>query len=127
MAVVFSDLNTRFDTSNLKFLSKDAQAVIQSIWRLITTEEAEIPYYRDYGCNLKQFEQYPMTEITADEIFEYIKERINKYEPRGELVSSDAIADLTNNTLHMKLYIKVKATGETGVLPDLDVNVQGNV
>lgn len=126
MAVVFSDINTRYDNPNLdKFLSEDAKAVMQSIWRLITTTEGEIPYYRTYGCNLKKFEQLPLTETTADLIFEYVKEKVTTFETRGDLVSADAMADISNNKLIMKLYVRVAATGETGVLPDLDVTVKG--
>jgi phage baseplate assembly protein W len=127
MPSVYSDINTRYINPQAdEFLSKDASAVVQSIWRLITTVEGEIPYYRSYGCNLKIFEQYPLTDYTADEIFEYVKEKVDTFEPRGTIVSADAVADASNNKLTMKFYIQVKTTGETGVLPDLDVVVKGN-
>lgn len=124
MAVVFSDINTRA-TSNLgtAFLTSDAKAVFQSIWRLVTTSEGEIPYFRSYGCNLKRFLQYPLTERTADTIFEYVQNKVSEYETRGKIISAEAQADVSNNILRMRFYVQVNATGETGVLPDLDVIV----
>lgn len=124
MSVVYSDINTRIiKTFNEDFLSNDAKAVFQSIWRLITTQEGEIPYYRAYGCNLKRFLQFPLTQTTADTIFEYVQNKVAEYEPRGKIVSASAEADLSRNTLRMQFYVQVQATGETGVLPDLDVIV----
>lgn len=126
MYTVYSDVNTRA-TENLgtAFLTSDAKAVFQSIWRLITTIEGEIPYYRAYGCNLKRFLQFPLTQRTADTIFEYVQNKVNEFEPRGKIISATADADISRNTLKMKFYVQVQATGETGVLPDLDVIVNG--
>lgn len=124
--VVFSDINTRIINPNVdKFLTTDAEAIFQSIWRLITTHEGEIPYFRAYGCNLKRFEQLPLTETTADRIFEYVTKKVEKWETRGELVSANAKADYNNNTLYLQLVVRCKATNETGVLPDLKVELRG--
>ena len=125
--VVYSDMNVRImDYSKDSFLTDDAKAVFQSIYRLITTDEGEIPYYRTYGCNLKRFLQAPLTESTATAIYEYLVEKVEKFEPRGELTSVEAGADFNNNMLVMKLYVKGTTTGEEGVLPDLYVKVNRN-
>lgn len=122
--VVYSDINTRIiDYSRDAFLTDDARAVFQSIYRLITTDEGEIPYFRTYGCNLKRFLQRPLTKDTANLIHDYIKDRVSKFETRGGIVSSDAAADMNNNTIRMNFYVQCYATGETGVLPDLYVKV----
>lgn len=124
--VVFSDINTRIVRPNEdKFLTTDAEAVFQSLWRLFTTHEGEIPYFRAYGCNLKRFEQLPLTESTADMIFEYLTNKVETWETRGTLESANAKADYNNNTLYMQLTVKCNATGETGVLPDLKVVLKG--
>jgi phage baseplate assembly protein W len=125
MTVVFSDINVRLFDNTDKLLSTDAQAVFQSIYRLLTTMEGEIPYHRAYGCNLKRFLQYPLTENTANAIFEYCKTKVKEFEERGTLISANAIADYPNNILKMQLVVQVTATGETGVLPDLNVRVKG--
>ena len=127
MLVVYSDINTRaINKQNTEFLTSDAKAVFQSIWRLLTTIEGEIPYYRGYGCNFKRFLQFHQTSRTADLIFEYAQAKVNEFEPRGRIVSASAEADISKNTLSMKFYVQVEATGETGVLPDLNVIVNGN-
>lgn len=125
--IVYSDMNTRIlDYNKDSFLTDDARAVFQSIYRLITTDEGEIPYYRTYGCNLKRFLQAPLTEDTANVIYEYLVEKVETFETRGELISTEAGADLNNNMLIMKLYVQCKATGETAILPDLYVKVNRN-
>ena len=123
--VVFSDINTRGIVENEKFLTTDALAVFQSFWSLITTTEGEIPFFRAYGCNLKRFEQLPLNQLTADMIFDYCQQKVQKWEQRGKLVSANAKADYNNNTLYMQLYVQCTATGETGVLPDLKVVLKG--
>lgn len=124
--VVFSDINTRIVRPNEdKFLTTDAEAVFQSLWRLFTTHEGEIPYFRAYGCNLKRFEQLPLTESTADMIFEYLTSKVETWETRGTLESANAKADYNNNALYMQLTVKCNATNETGVLPDLKVVLKG--
>ena len=55
---------------------EDTKVVVQSIWRLLTTEEGEIPYFRDYGLSLKKYMQYPLSKATADEIYQYVKGKI---------------------------------------------------
>ena len=125
-SVVYSDINTRVIRPTVdEFLTTDAEAVFQSLWRLFTTMEGEIPYSRAYGCNLKIFEQLPLTEQTADRIFEYLTDKVTTWETRGKLVSANARADYNNNALYMQLYVQCKATGETGVLPDLRVVLRG--
>lgn len=125
--VVFSDINVRLlDYEKDKFLTTDAKAVFQSIYRLFTTEEGEIPYYRAYGCRLKKFIQQPLTESTATSIYNYLKEKVEIYETRGRLIKSEAYADMSNNTIKMVIWAQCKATGETGVLPDLFVKVNRN-
>lgn len=124
--VVFSDINTRIiRPKEDKFLTTDAEAVFQSIWRLVTTHEGEIPYFRAYGCNLKRFEQLPLTESTADRIVDYLISKVERWETRGKIISADAKADYNNNSLYLQLYVQCNATGETGVLPDLKVVLRG--
>lgn len=124
---VYSDINTRLiEPEKDKFLSEDAKAVFQSIYRLFTTEEGEIPYFRAYGCRMKKFLQYPLTQDTANAIYNYLKEKVTNFEARGTLISSEVAADPNNNTLRMSIYAQCIATGETGVLPDLFVKVNRN-
>ena len=60
-----SDLNVRLSQVNDKDVAiiVDKEAILQSIYRLLNTEEGEIPFYRSYGINLRQFLQKPLGQI----------------------------------------------------------------
>ena len=75
---------------------------------------------------MKRFIQYPLTQGTANSIYNYLKEKVEMFEPRGQLINSEVYANPSDNTLCMKIWVQCKATGETGVLPDLFVKVNRN-
>ena len=74
---VFSDINVRdpFVTSSLDTMLYDTKTIVQGVWRLLTTEEGEIPNFRQYGLNVKRFSQYPLTNDTVNGIYNYVKEQ----------------------------------------------------
>ena len=79
---VYSDLNVRdpFVSDSTEVLLYDTKAIIQGVWRLLNTEEGEIPNFRQYGLSVKRFCQYPLTTETVDGIYNYVKERIEVFE-----------------------------------------------
>lgn len=124
-STVFSDLNVRLsqvDDSDNTIIS-DKEAVAQSVYRLFSTVEGEIPYYRTYGLNLKQFIQKPLTKSTTADIFDHVKQKIITFEPRAEIVTAVANADRDNGVISLIFTIKVKATNELIQLQSLDVQV----
>ena len=76
---ILQDLNVRdpFVSDSTDFLLYDTKVVVQSIWRLITTEEGEIPNYRVYGLSIKKFCQYPLTQETIQLIYNYLHGQLN--------------------------------------------------
>ena len=128
-AYIFSDLNVRdeFVTDSTDIMIYDTKVVVQSIWRLINTEEGEIPYFRDYGLGIKRFVQYPMTEDTVDYIFDYVKNKISNYETRADVVRAEVDARPEVNELHMSFIIRVKSTGEYIKLPTWIVQVGSSI
>ena len=72
---VLQDLNVRdeFVSTSTDFLLYDEKVIVQSVWRLITTEEGEIPNFRVYGLSIKKYSQYPMTPETINGIYDYVK------------------------------------------------------
>ena len=74
MAYILYDLNVRdpFVTDSTELMLKDTKVVVQSLWRLMMTEEGEIPNFRSYGLDVKQFSQYPLTKATANAIYDYV-------------------------------------------------------
>ena len=62
VSYIFSDLNVRdeFVTDSKAVMIYDSTDIIQSVWRLLTTEEGEIPNFRNYGLDVKRYCQYPL-------------------------------------------------------------------
>ena len=125
MSYIFADLNVRetFVSPSTDILLYDTKVVVQSVWRLITTEEGEIPNFRGYGLNVKQFSQYPLTEGTVDMIYDYVKSKVETYEGRADVISADVDVDLINGIIKMAFILSVKSTGERVKLPTWSVQV----
>ena len=122
---VWQDLNVRdpFVSPSTDFLLYDTKVVVQSIWRLITTEEGEIPNFRAYGLSIKKFSQYPLTKNTIDMIYNYVKERVSAFEERGEIIKADVNASIEQQVVAMNFYVRVKKTNEVVKLPTFNVQV----
>lgn len=125
---IFLDLNVRdpFVSDSKEFLLEDTKVVVQSLWRLLTTEEGEIPYFRSYGLNVKKFMQYPLTKGTADAIYEYVKGKITAYEQRVTIINTFIDVDYINGYVILIFTIRVNSTGETFELPTWRVYVGNN-
>ena len=119
MAHILLDLNVRdpLVSSSTALMLEDTKVVVQSIWRLMTTEEGEIPNFRDYGLDVKQFMHAPLTKSTAAGIASYIEQKIKTFEQRAEVVRNILSADFDNGLLSITMYIKVINTGEIVSLP----------
>lgn len=122
---IFADLNVRdeFVTDSTAVLLYDTKVVVQSVWRLLTTEVGEIPNFRNYGLNIKQFMQYPLTDNTVREIYNYVKGRVEAFETRAEIIKTNVDVNFESGLLYMVFIIRVKATGELVSLPTWTVQV----
>lgn len=122
---VWQDLNVRdsFVSPSTDFLLYDTKVIVQSIWRLITTEEGEIPNFRVYGLSIKKYCQYPLTKNTIDTIYNYVKDRVTAFEDRGEIVKADVNASFEQQTVSYDFYVRVKKTGVVVKLPTWVVSV----
>ena len=98
---IFSDLNVRdeFVSDSTSVLIYDTEDIIQSVWRLLNTEEGEIPNYRNYGINVKQFLQYPLAYETIKDIYDYVKGKIETYETRVSVYRANADVDFDNGLI----------------------------
>lgn len=122
---IFQDLNVRdeFVSNSTDFLLYDEKVVVQSIWRLITTQEGEIPNFRVYGLNLKKFTQYPLTSETINTIYNYVKDRVTAFEERGTIIRADVDANIQNQMVMMTFYVRVNSTNTIVKLPVWNVKV----
>lgn len=107
-----SDLNVRLTEVNTQDTTVivDKEAIMQSIYRLFNTEEGEIPYYRGYGLNLKQFVQKPLGQALAREINEYISGKIKLYEQRVDIYKVNAVSNYETASVILQYYL---------ILPDM--------
>ena len=120
-----SDLDVRLQEVNSQDTTVivDKEAVMQSIYRLWGTEEGEIPYYRGYGMNLKQFLQKPLGPMLARDIKEYVDGKIEAYEQRVEVYKVNAASDYVNQSVILQYYVRIKTTGEIVGLEPLVVPI----
>lgn len=122
---IFQDLNVRdpFVSTSTEFLLYDEKVVVQSIWRLITTEEGEIPNFRVYGLSIKKYSQYPLTPETVKTVYNYVKNRVTAFEDRGEIIRADVDVSMEREEVYYNFYVRVKSTGNIIKLPIWTINV----
>ena len=125
VSYIFSDLNVRdeFVTDSKAVMIYDSTDIIQSVWRLLTTEEGEIPNFRNYGLDVKRYCQYPLTEETIEEIYRYVKGKIDTYEARVNVVKAKVDVDFDSVLIFYNFILEIKATGETITIPTWNVQV----
>ena len=125
MQFILQDLNVRdsFVSDSTDVLLYDEKVVVQSVWRLLTTEEGEIPNFRIYGLNVKRFVQYPMTKETIDTIYNYVKNRLKAFEERAEIVRADVNASIETGVIGMSFYLRINTTGSVVKLPVWNIKI----
>lgn len=125
---ILQDINARdpFVTDSTDIMIYDTKVVVQSIWRLITTEEGEIPNFRVYGLSIKKFSQYPLTPETIQLIYNYVKNRVSAFEERGQIIRADVDADIEQESVYYNFYVQVTATGDVVKLPTWTVKLEGS-
>ena len=117
---VFQDLNVRdpFVSPSTEFLLYDTKVVVQSFWRLINTQEGEIP-----NLNIKKFSQYPLTQKTIKRIYDYVKSKAEAFESRASVIRADVDIDINKGLVLMNFYIQVNNTTDVIKLPTWTVGV----
>ena len=122
---VYSDLNVRdeFVSPSIEVLLYDTKTVVQGVWRLLMTEEGEIPNFRNYGMDIKRFSQYPLNSKTVDGIYDYVKSRVESFETRVEILRADVDVDFEQGVIYMVFFLRMRASGEVIQLPTWSVQV----
>ena len=128
LVYVFSDLNVQDPnvTNSTDVMIYDTKTVVQGVWRLLTTEEGEIPNFRQYGLYIKQFSQYPLTSQTVETIYNYVKGRVESFETRVEILKADVDVDFEQGTIFMSFYLRMRASNEIVKLPTFVVQVSSS-
>ena len=122
---ILSDLNARdpFVSPSTEVMLYDTKVIVQGIWRLLTTEEGEIPNFRQYGLSVKRFSQYPLNNDTVEGIYNYVKERLETFETRAEIIKADVDVDFEQGVISYAFYVRMRATSEVVKLPLWNVQV----
>lgn len=128
MSYIYLDPNVRdiLVSPSTDMMLKDSKVVVQSVWRLVNTEEGEIPNFRNYGLNIKQFMHYPLTDTTVNLIYNYVKGRIEAFEVRTEVVKALVDVDFNIGKIMMSFYIRIIKTNEVIKLPVWSIQVAGS-
>ena len=95
------------------YKKKDAAAVKQSIKNLLLTDFYEKPFQPFFGGNLRAMLFELADEDTEDEVEENIRNAINKYEPRAEILTITVNVLPDQNDMRVSVYFKIINTQET--------------
>ena len=95
-------------------LVEEEAAVRQAILLLLSTAPGERVMRPDYGCSLRKLVFSPNDETTAGLAIHYVRQAINRWEPRVEIVKLDANnSDGGGNRLTIELEYRIKARMRT--------------
>jgi phage baseplate assembly protein W len=95
------------------YKKRDAAAVKQSIKNLLLTDFYEKPFQPFFGANLRAMLFELADEDTEDEVEENIRNAINKYEPRAEILTISVNVLPDQNDMRVSVYFKIISTQET--------------
>lgn len=96
---------------------EDDDAVRQSIQMLIATVPGERVMRPEYGCELHRLLFAPNDDTTAGLAIHYVRQAIERWEPRIDIVSIDAQRDATDpGRLEIYLSYSVRATAASSQL-----------
>ena len=96
---------------------EDSQSVRQAILLLMTTRPGERVMRPEYGCNLHRLVFEPNDATTQGLAIHYVRQAIERWEPRAEILHLDANANPLNPTeMVVELAYRVRRTGATDTL-----------
>ena len=101
--------------------------VRQAIMVLLATVPGERVMRPDYGCDLHRLAFAPNDATTAGLAIHYVRQALERWEPRVELLQLDAGAPgggTDESRLHISLDYRVRTTGRTARL-EAAVDLQG--
>ena len=114
-AVDYLDIDLTFNKrpSGDIYKKRDAAAVKQSIKNLLLTDFYEKPFQPFFGGNLRAMLFELADEDTEDEVEDNIRNAINKYEPRAEILTITVNVLPDQNDIRVSVYFKIISTQET--------------
>lgn len=112
----FRDISLSFNsnpkTGDLSTVS-DENSVNQALRNLIFTNFYDVPFSPKIGSNVRSRLFDLIDSTTSDSIKSDIKDVIENYEPRVEIVEVIAKADDTHNAINVSLRYRLRTSTET--------------
>ena len=106
----FKDISMSFGknpmTNDLIAL-KNANAIARSVRNIVMTIPGEKPFDPYFGSNVRNILFENLDSISASLIVDEIKNSIQNYEPRVELVSVEAVPDFDNSTYDVVIIYEI--------------------
>jgi phage baseplate assembly protein W len=94
----------------------DRDSVRQAILLLLSTVPGERIMRPEYGCQLHRLVFSPNDETTAGLAIHYVRQALDRWEPRIEVLRLDAQRDTVNpEQLTISLEYRVRATQQTDI------------
>ena len=114
-AIDYLDIDLTFNKrpSGDIYKKRDAAAVKQSIKNLLLTDFYEKPFQPFFGGNLRAMLFELADDETEDEVEDNIRNAINKYEPRAEILTITVNVLPDQNDIRVSVYFKIISTEET--------------
>lgn len=108
--VIYSDFLSDFSrhpaTQDLLKVTNE-QSVINSILKIIKTNNYEVPYRPSFGANIYHYLFEPFTRLTISEMEQEIKFAIKKYEPRAAINSINIGGNPDQNRIDITLVVSI--------------------
>jgi hypothetical protein len=108
--VYYSDFLKNFNmnpnTNDLARVTNE-QAIINSVLKIIKTNNYEVPYNPYFGANLYRFLFEPFTPGTEIEIQNEIRNALTLYEPRVEVLDITVNGDQDHNSISISLTFSI--------------------
>ena len=110
-AQVFSDLNLNFVahplTGDITKLT-NIEAVKRSVRNLINTNFYERPFHPEIGSNVRAVLFEPVSPIVEDILSRHIRDVIENFEPRVELININSKANVDENAYNVTIEFFVQ-------------------
>lgn len=116
---IFSDLDLSFAAHPITGAvnrKTNRLAVRQSVKNLVLTNFYERPFQPDIGCGIRNYLFEPLTEITRKLIEEAIRETVENYEPRADIIAIQVEEYPETHTLAVSLAFMILNDPEPVVL-----------
>jgi uncharacterized protein len=98
-------------------------SIRQAILLLLSTAPGERVMRPDYGCSLRHLLFSPNDDTTAGLAIHYVRQALNRWEPRIDIVKLDA--EGSGERLSIQLDYRIKATQRRG-WATFDINLTGD-